>query len=65
MKSRRKSGHCPRCGSIRLKWASGLPQLWSIYDCLECGYRGPLVIENGELAKKIRKRWLRKKGNQP
>ncbi|MEM3420896.1 MAG: hypothetical protein QXT02_03140 [Candidatus Hadarchaeum sp.] len=62
MKSRRTPGHCPRCGSSRLRWASGLPQLWSVYDCVDCGYRGPLIIENGELAKKIRRRWLSKKG---
>jgi hypothetical protein len=53
--------HCPRCGSDRISWASGLPQLWSIFECGECGYRGALVIENGVLARKIRKRWLREK----
>jgi DNA-directed RNA polymerase subunit M len=51
--------HCPRCGSVSLRWASGLPQLWSVYDCQECGYRGTLVIEDGKLAQKIRKRWLK------
>ncbi|MFQ6129366.1 MAG: hypothetical protein ACE5OT_00980 [Candidatus Hadarchaeaceae archaeon] len=49
---------CPRCGSSKLKPASGFPHLWSLYDCQECGYRGSLIIEDGRLARKIRKRWL-------
>ncbi|MFH1821150.1 MAG: hypothetical protein ABH852_01735 [Methanobacteriota archaeon] len=61
MTVQRGSKHCPRCGSTKLRWASGLPQLWSIYDCGECGYRGSLVIEDGKLAKIIRSRWMRKK----
>ncbi|KUO42378.1 MAG: hypothetical protein APZ16_02770 [Candidatus Hadarchaeum yellowstonense] len=59
MRSQESQRYCPRCGSARLRWASGLPQLWSVYDCEECGYRGPLVVEDGELAEKLRKRWLR------
>ncbi|MEM1689233.1 MAG: hypothetical protein QXU01_01245 [Candidatus Hadarchaeales archaeon] len=47
--------YCPRCGSDKLRWASGLPQLWSLYECLECGYRGALVVTNGEIAEKIKK----------
>jgi len=57
----KREKHCPRCGSARIRWASGLPQLWSVYECMECGYRGPLVIEDGKLAEKIRKRWLRER----
>jgi predicted RNA-binding Zn-ribbon protein involved in translation (DUF1610 family) len=45
---------CPRCGSVHIFWASGLPQLWSIWQCRDCGYRGALVIEDGKLAEKIR-----------
>jgi len=63
LKVQKGSNHCPRCGSTKLVWASGLPQLWSVYDCKECGYRGPLVIDDGKLAKSIRSRWLREKGH--
>lgn len=49
--------YCPRCGSDKIRWASGLPQLWSIYECLECGYRGAFVITDGQIAEKIRKNW--------
>jgi len=50
--------YCPKCGSNRLKWV--LPQLWSFYDCPNCGYRGTLVVEDGELAEKIRNKWKAK-----
>ncbi len=60
----RSTKHCPRCGSSNLRWASGLPQLWSVYDCRECGYRGPLVVEDGKMAEKIRGRWLKQTGKQ-
>jgi len=50
---------CPKCGSTKIYWASGLPQLWSIWECKECGYRGALVIENSKLATKIRERYLK------
>jgi predicted RNA-binding Zn-ribbon protein involved in translation (DUF1610 family) len=53
--------YCPRCGSAGLKWASGLPQLWSIYDCSNCGYRGSLVVKNGELSAKLRKKFRAKR----
>ena len=55
--------YCPICGSTNVFWASGLPQLWSIWECRDCGYRGPLILENGNLAKKIREEYLRKKTN--
>ena len=55
--SKRGVLYCPMCGSARLKWASGLPQLWSIYDCSNCGYRGSLVVKNGELSAKLRKKF--------
>jgi len=57
---------CPRCGSTEILWASGLPQLWSIWECMECGYRGALVVEDSKLAKKIRRDFVKKKGeNRP
>jgi len=55
---------CPKCGSAEVCWASGLPQLWSIWECKECGYRGALVIEDSELATKIRERYLKGDGKE-
>jgi len=51
---------CPRCGSINVFWASGLPQLWSVWECRECGYRGPLIVEDGKLGEKLRKEYALK-----
>jgi ribosomal protein S27AE len=31
-----KIKYCPRCGSTNIFWASGLPQLWSLWECKEC-----------------------------
>jgi len=51
---------CPKCGSPNVFWASGLPQLWSVWECRECGYRGAFVVEDGRLAEKIRENFVRK-----
>lgn len=34
---------CPNCGSSNIKWV--VPQLGPVWECFNCGYRGPLVIE--------------------
>jgi predicted RNA-binding Zn-ribbon protein involved in translation (DUF1610 family) len=52
--------YCPTCGSTNMFWASGLPQLWSLWECRECGYKGALVLEDGKLAEKLRKEWGKK-----
>jgi len=52
---------CPKCGSTNVYWASGLPQLWSVWECRDCGYRGSLIIEDGKLAEKIRGKYLRER----
>jgi len=52
---------CPKCGASNVFWASGLPQLWSIWECRNCGYRGAFIIEDGELAEKLKKEYKRKK----
>ncbi len=51
---------CPRCGSTNIFWASGLPQLWSLWECRECGYRGALILEDGEIAEKLRLEWRKR-----
>jgi predicted RNA-binding Zn-ribbon protein involved in translation (DUF1610 family) len=48
---------CPKCGSTKIFWALGLPQLWSLWECKNCGYRGAFIVEDGELAKRLRKEW--------
>jgi predicted RNA-binding Zn-ribbon protein involved in translation (DUF1610 family) len=48
---------CPQCGSIDIYYVSGLPQIWSIWECRRCGYRGPAVVEDVELAKKVSEDW--------
>jgi len=48
---------CPKCGSTNVFWAQGFPQLWSVWECRECKYRGPLILEDGKLAAKLRKKW--------
>ena len=52
---------CPRCASAKIRWASGLPQLCSLYDCQECGYWGPFVVEDENKDQKISDRWLKDK----
>jgi DNA-directed RNA polymerase subunit M len=58
-KSDRRKKFCPRCGSTEVQWASGLPQLWSIWECRQCGYRGAFIVEDGGLAEKVREKFLK------
>jgi len=60
METSDKVKYCPKCGSTKIFWASGLPQMWSIWECKECGYRGALVLEDGKLGAKLRKEWEKK-----
>ncbi len=50
---------CPKCGSKNIQWARGLPQLWSIWECKDCGYYGAFIVEDGKLAEKIREEFLK------
>lgn len=45
---------CPECGSPSLYYFLGLYTGYK-YVCKECGYRGPVVIEDGVIAEKLRK----------
>jgi len=49
---------CPRCGSTNIDWV--LPQTWSKYECKDCGFVTAFVIEDGDMAKEIRKEYLKK-----
>jgi predicted RNA-binding Zn-ribbon protein involved in translation (DUF1610 family) len=52
---------CPRCGSTDVYWAQGMPQFWSLWECHNCSYRGPVILEDGNMAKKLQEEWERKK----
>jgi ribosomal protein L37AE/L43A len=58
--SRRGVLFCPKCGSTNLFWASGLPHLWSIWECRNCGYRGAFIVRDGGLAEKVRENYSKK-----
>lgn len=50
---------CPICGSPNIEWT--LPQTWSRWVCKDCGYEGALIVENGELAEELRRKYQAKK----
>jgi predicted RNA-binding Zn-ribbon protein involved in translation (DUF1610 family) len=56
----RRNTFCPKCGSTNIFWASGLPQLWSAWDCRNCGYRGAFILEDGGLAAKLEEEYARR-----
>ena len=55
-----KTKYCPTCGSTDIFWASGLPQLWSLWECKNCGYKGALILEDGKLQAKLRAEWQKR-----
>ncbi len=46
---------CPNCGSRNVEWT--LPQTWSTWRCLDCGYIGALIVEDGRIADQIRQEY--------
>jgi len=48
---------CPMCGSPDVYFASGMPQMWSLWDCRNCGYRGPVIVDDEALASKLAEDW--------
>jgi RNA polymerase subunit RPABC4/transcription elongation factor Spt4 len=50
---------CPKCGSTNITF----PVFYrpSIWRCLDCGYEGALIVEDGKVAEKIQERYQRKK----
>jgi ribosomal protein L37AE/L43A len=46
---------CPKCGSTNINFLIFYrPSIWK---CLDCGYEGALIVEDGKLAEKIRKHY--------
>lgn len=56
MKTRVK--YCPNCGSDNIKWIN--PLMWSVWHCYNCEYEGPVVLEDEELAKAVKKNYEKK-----
>jgi len=51
----KKMKFCPKCGSSNINFlAFYRPSTWK---CLDCGYEGALIIEDGTLAEKIQKNY--------
>jgi DNA-directed RNA polymerase subunit M len=46
---------CPKCGSTNIN--SLIFYRPSIWKCLDCGYEGALIVEDGKVAEKIRERY--------
>jgi ribosomal protein L37AE/L43A len=46
-----KKNFCPRCGSNKMKWKDPQMGLW---ECRKCGYRGSVVVEDGNIEKNIK-----------
>jgi len=40
--------HCPKCKSKDLNF---MPWLGLIYECRNCGWRGPVVVRKGKLGR--------------
>lgn len=47
---------CPRCGSTKVKWI--IPQNWSMWRCYTCGYIGPIIEGNAEMAEEIHESYV-------
>ena len=46
---------CPKCGSTNINFLIFYrPSIWK---CLDCGYEGALIVEDGKAAEKIRKHY--------
>lgn len=46
---------CPRCGSKNVDWI--IPQNWSIWECKDCDYTGPIIEGDEKLSKEIRENY--------
>jgi len=50
---------CPVCGSKNIDWE--LPHDRQKWKCRECGYMGAFIIEDGEIADKIKEDYEKNK----
>lgn len=50
---------CPRCGSTNINFLVFYrPSIWR---CLDCGYEGAFIVEDGMLGEKLQERYRNKK----
>jgi len=42
---------CPRCGSRKVDWI--IPQNWSVWECKDCDYTGPIIEGDEKISKEI------------
>jgi len=50
---------CPRCGSTNINFLVFYrPSIWR---CLDCGYQGAFIVEDGKLGEKLQERYRNKK----
>ena len=42
----------PRCGSKNVDWI--IPQNWSVWECKDCDYTGPVIEGNERIAEEIK-----------
>ncbi len=45
-----KKTFCPNCGSHKMKLTEPYEGLWR---CLHCGYQGTIIVQDGNLEKKL------------
>jgi len=46
---------CPRCGSTNVDWI--IPQNWSVWECKDCDFTGPIIEGNKKMADEINKEY--------
>jgi Zn-finger protein len=44
---------CPRCGSTNVDWI--IPQNWSVWECKDCDYTGPIIEGDEKIAEEIKR----------
>jgi ribosomal protein L37AE/L43A len=55
----RRRKFCPRCGSTNINFLVFYrPSIWR---CLDCGYEGAFIVEDGMLGEKLQERYRNKK----
>ena len=47
---------CPVCGSTDMHYGIKYSTA-NYYECKHCGYRGPIIIQDGKLADKLKERY--------
>ncbi len=49
---------CPKCGSKNVDWI--IPQNWSMWECKDCDYTGPIIEGDEELANELQANYQKK-----